>query len=109
MAGQHARLTRQVSAQHHRRDGPVDLWTALLRRVPAFALRAILWTARGQPWRVAHRPTTGRRLPTIPPARKPPSFLKKTHQTHRAQFCSAQFARPGKHLKTMLATSLQNR
>jgi hypothetical protein len=25
------------------------LWTALLRRVPAFALRAILWMARGQP------------------------------------------------------------
>ena len=44
-----------MGAQHHRRDGPVDLWTALLRRVPAFALRAILWTARGQPWRVAHR------------------------------------------------------
>jgi hypothetical protein len=68
-------------AQHHRRDGPVDLWTALPRRVPAFALRAILWTARGQPWRVAHRPTTGRRLPTTPPARKPASFKKNKKTT----------------------------
>jgi hypothetical protein len=49
---------------------PVDLWTALLRRVPAFALRAILCAVRGQPYGLPTVHSQAGGCPQAPPARK---------------------------------------
>ena len=71
--------------RHH--DGPVDLWTALLRRVPTFALRAILWTARGQPLGLPTARSQAGGCPQSPPARK--SVSKKSSHSMRSAPCRA--------------------